>query len=133
MKIAPYQWVDELEQLIEKKHMLSHRFYLAWVSGTLSKKSLQTYAKEYYHHVKAFPTYISALHCRCEDRHIRKELLANLIDEEAGSPNHPDLWKDFALGLGVEEKELETSKPQKATQELIEHFRRCCNKKPLFV
>lgn len=113
--------------------MLSHPFYHAWTCGTLTKETLKEYAKEYYHHVKAFPTYISALHSRCENPDIRKHLLDNLVDEEGSSPTHPDLWRQFAFALGVNAEELSNHKPHPATQELITCFRENCTSKPLSV
>jgi pyrroloquinoline-quinone synthase len=124
-------WMHKLDQLIQQKHMLTTAFYQAWTEGKLTKATLQKYAKEYYQHIKAFPTYISALHSRCDDPKIRQSLLKNLIDEEAGQPNHPELWRAFALALGVAEQDLDTYKPQIATQELVDHFRECCNAQPL--
>lgn len=131
MNNSTHSWMDQLEALIQEKHMLKHPFYQAWTCDMLSKETLQEYAKEYYHHVKAFPTYLSALHSRCEDIGIRKNLLSNLMDEEAGSPNHPDLWKAFALALGVSEQELHSHKPSTATQDLVNTFRKHCTQKPL--
>ncbi len=118
--------ISTIDQMIEKSHLLKHPFYLAWTRGELTLECLQEYAKEYYHHVKAFPTYLSALHAHTEDAAIRKSLLQNLIDEEAGSPNHPELWKEFALGIGVKEEELSHHKPSREMQALIETFRRLC-------
>lgn len=126
-------WVENLENMIQKENMLLHPFYRAWTCGMLSKSTLQDYAKEYYHHVKAFPTYISALHSRCEDQEIRKELLTNLIDEEAGSPNHPDLWRQFIEALGVSEEEVEAHEPSTATAAMIAEFKKNCNQGPLGV
>src|SRR4051812_49158471 len=97
---------NELEALIQQKHLLNHDFYRAWSQGELPSGVLQEYAKEYYHHVQAFPTYLSALHSRTENMAWRRLLLQNLIEEEAGSPNHPELWKEFALHLGISEEEL---------------------------
>ena len=79
-----------------------------------------------YHHVAAFPTYLSAVHANCDDQATRKQLLNNLIDEEAGSPNHPELWKKFAGGLGVEEAELAQTEKQPETKNLINTFRSVC-------
>jgi pyrroloquinoline-quinone synthase len=124
-------WISKLDRLIQQKHMLLSPFYQAWMNGVLTQSTLQMYAKEYYQHVKAFPTYLSALHSRCEDFQIRKRLLKNLIDEEAGAPNHLDLWKSFALALGVDPTDLDTHKPKKITQELIHKFRNLCNSGPL--
>lgn len=125
-----YSWVHQLDLMIQQKHMLLHPFYQAWTSGNLTRNTIQKYAKEYYHHVKAFPTYLSALHSRCDDSLTRKCLLNNLIDEEGGCPNHPDLWKSFILALGVNQEELIIHKPCLETQELINHFRQLCNMHP---
>jgi pyrroloquinoline-quinone synthase len=120
------QYLDKIDNDIADKHLLKHPFYLAWTRGELSKKALTDYARQYYHHVAAFPTYLSAVHANCEDQATRKQLLSNLIDEEAGSPNHPELWKKFADGLGVEEAELARTEKQPETKKLIDTFRSVC-------
>jgi pyrroloquinoline-quinone synthase len=56
--------------------------------------------------VKAFPTYVSAVHSRCDDLKVRQLLLENLIEEERGADNHPELWMRFAEGLGVSRAEV---------------------------
>ncbi len=78
--------LDKIDNNIAEKHLLKHPFYLAWTRGELSKEALADYAQQYYHHVAAFPTYLSAVHAKCDDQVMRKQLLSNLIDEEAGSP-----------------------------------------------
>jgi pyrroloquinoline-quinone synthase len=115
--------LDKIDNDIAKKHLLKHPFYLAWARGELSKEALTDYAKQYYHHVAAFPTYLSAVHAKCDDQSTRKQILSNLIDEEAGSPNHPELWKQFASSLGVNNVEVEK---QPETKNLIETFRSVC-------
>jgi pyrroloquinoline-quinone synthase len=123
------QYLDLIDEEIAAKHLLTHQFYLAWTRGELSKTALKDYAKQYYHHVAAFPTYLSAAHARCEDQPTRKQLLCNLIDEEAGSPNHPDLWKRFAEGLGVDEADLATTAQEAETKNLIGTFRSICGER----
>jgi pyrroloquinoline-quinone synthase len=120
-------YLDEIDNDIAQKHLLTHPFYLAWTRGELSKEALADYARQYYHHVAAFPTYLSALHANCEDQATRKQLLNNLIDEEAGSPNHPELWKKFADGLGVQDAELGRTEKQPETKKLIDTFRSVCS------
>ena len=83
------EYLDRLDQQIAARHLLTHPFYLAWTRGELHKATLADYACQYYRHVVAFPTYLSAVHARCDDQATRRQLLANLIDEEAGDPNHP--------------------------------------------
>src|ERR1700709_2270989 len=97
---AMNQRLDSIDQQIAAKHLLTHPFYLAWTRGELSKEALQDYAGQYYHHVAAFPTYLSAVHAQCDDQPTRRQILSNLIDEEAGHPNHPELWLKFADSLG---------------------------------
>jgi pyrroloquinoline-quinone synthase len=120
------EFIKNLDLKIDSKNLLKHHFYQAWTQGTLSKECLREYAKEYYHHVKAFPTYLSALHSHTEDQATRKLLLTNLIEEEDGSPNHPELWKSFALALGNTEEEIASHQPCKEIQELIHTFRKQC-------
>ena len=122
------QHLDKIDNDIAEKHLLKHPFYLAWTRGELSKEALTDYAKQYYHHVAAFPTYLSAVHANCDDQPTRKQILSNLVDEEAGSPNHPELWKKFAEGLGVEGVDLAKTEKQPETQNLIDTFREVCGK-----
>ncbi len=62
------QHLDKIDNDIAEKHLLKHPFYLAWTRGELSKEALTDYAKQYYHHVAAFPTYLSAVHSKCDDQ-----------------------------------------------------------------
>ena len=93
------QHLSSIDQQVAAKHLLTHPFYLAWTRGELTKEALRDYAQQYYHHVAAFPTYLSAVHSRCDDQPTRRKILPNLIDEEAGEPNHPELWLRFAESL----------------------------------
>ena len=125
------QHLDKIDNDIAEKHLLKHPFYLAWVRGELSREALTDYAKQYYHHVAAFPTYLSAVHAKCEDQPTRKQILSNLIDEEAGSPNHPELWKQFANSLGVENADLTKTEQKPEAKNLIGTFRSICGDKPI--
>lgn len=89
--------------------MLKHPFYQAWSEGKLSKAVLAEYAKQYYAHVRAFPTYVSAVHSHCEDVETRQMLLENLIEEERGAENHPELWLRFAESLGVAREDVKNA------------------------
>ena len=123
------QYLQEIDNDIAEKHLLKHPFYLAWTRGELSKEALTDYAQQYYHHVAAFPTYLSAVHAHCDHQATRKQLLNNLIDEEAGSPNHPELWKKFADGLGVEDADPAQTEKQPETKNLINTFRSVCGQR----
>jgi pyrroloquinoline-quinone synthase len=120
------QYLDKIDNDIADKNLLKHPFYLAWTRGELSKEALTDYAKQYYHHVAAFPTYLSAVHANCDDQATRKQVLDNLVDEEAGSPNHPDLWVKFAEGLGVSDIDVRSAEKEQETKNLIGTFRSVC-------
>lgn len=126
MSFSKQETVLEIEEEIRRKHLLNHPFYQAWNQGKLSKECLKEYAKQYYHHVKAFPTYLSSLHSHTDDPETRKELLKNLIEEEGGSPNHPDLWKEFAKSLGADDVEIQKHLPNAEMQNLILNFKEIC-------
>src|SRR5437016_1660988 len=121
------QHLNAIDRQIAAKHLLTHPFYLAWTRGELSRAALADYARQYYHHVAAFPTYLSAVHTHCGDQPTRRQLLSNLIDEEAGSPNHPELWLQFAEALGVSKADIQTSEKWNETSNLIGTFRSVCS------
>lgn len=113
-----------LEAQIEARHLLKHPFYVAWQEGTLSPEALRDYAAQYYQHVLAFPTYISALHSRCDDIETRQVLLENLSDEEQGADNHPELWKRFAEAVGCDTATIDDTPRLAETARAIDTFRR---------
>jgi pyrroloquinoline-quinone synthase len=118
--------LHSIDEQIAAKHLLTHPFYLAWTRGELSKEALTDYAQQYYHHVAAFPTYLSAVHAKCDDQPTRKQILSNLIDEEAGEPNHPELWLQFAESVGTTRAEVRGATKQPETSALIDTFRSVC-------
>ena len=86
--------------------MLKHPFYQAWTEGRLPLDTLRAYARQYFHHVEAFPRAVSAVHSACPDRDGRRMLAENLAEEEgieAGKQDHATLWLMFACGLGESE------------------------------
>ena len=96
------QFLEQLNSILDQNHLLKHPFYQMWNEGKLDLAMLQEYAQEYYLQVHNFPTYVSATHAACDDIKIRQMLLENLIEEERGAANHPELWLRFAEGLGLD-------------------------------
>ncbi len=113
---------NRLDEAVARWALLQHPFYRAWTDGTLTRGALATYAKQYRHHVEAFPTYVSAVHARCgDDLAARRSLLENLVEEERGERNHAALWVDFAEGIGAEG--VRTAPAEPAVNALVETFR----------
>lgn len=122
--------MDRIDALVRERHLLKHPFYRAWQDGTLTPEAMRTYAGQYYRHVSAFPTYISALHARCDDLETRQALLRNLRDEEEGPENHPTLWRRFAEAVGCGPDDL-TAELLPETAAAIDGFRRAAGAGPV--
>jgi pyrroloquinoline-quinone synthase len=123
--------IASLDALAAEMTPLKHPFYQAWTAGTLSFQRLRDYAVQYYPHVAAFPRYLSAMHSRCDDLETRQAILENLIDEERGSRNHPELWLRFADPLGVSRSQVLAAEPLPAARSLVETFTRLSRDLPL--
>jgi len=121
-----------LEGRIERYDLLKHPYYQAWSNGELTRDDLREYASEYWHHVSAFPAYLSSLHSQLPDGKLRRTVLENLADEEGledGAP-HSDLWMDFARGMGADESTVRSREIGSPTRALIEHYRGAMAKTP---
>jgi pyrroloquinoline-quinone synthase len=116
-----------IDSTVESRAMLSHPFYQAWTEGRLPLDTLRAYARQYFHHVEAFPRAVSAVHSACPDRDGRRMLAENLAEEEgieAGKQDHATLWLMFACGLGEDEGSVRDQQLNPETEELIDTFRR---------
>ena len=112
---------------VAERAMLKHPFYKAWTEGRLSLEDLRAYARQYFHHVEAFPRAVSAVHSACPDREGRRMLAENLAEEEgieAGKQDHATLWLMFASGLGEGEEDVRGQQLNAETQALIDTFRK---------
>jgi pyrroloquinoline-quinone synthase len=118
---------EAIDSEVAKRAMLSHPFYQAWTEGRLSLDTLRAYARQYFHHVEAFPRAVSAVHSACPDRDGRRMLAENLAEEEgidAGKQDHASLWLMFACGLGESEEGVRSQQLNPETRALIDTFRR---------
>src|SRR5438270_4248836 len=111
---------------VGERAMLKHPFYQAWTEGQLPIDTLRAYARQYFHHVEAFPRAVSAVHSVCPDTHGRRMLAENLAEEEGlgvGKQDHATLWLMFACGLGESERAVRAQNLNPETQGLIDTFR----------
>jgi len=116
-----------IDSKVAERAMLKHPFYQAWTEGRLPLDTLKAYARQYFHHVEAFPRAVSAVHSACEDRDGRRMLTENLAEEEgigAGKQDHAALWMMFACGLGEDEPSVRAQELNPETQALIDTFRK---------
>lgn len=117
-------FLKALDAAVSRYAMLKHPFYQLWSQGQLSQEILAEYAKQYYAHVQAFPTYVSAVHSHCDDLNTRQMLLENLIEEERGVENHPELWLRFAEGLGLQRQNVRQAPLLPSTKESVAALKR---------
>jgi pyrroloquinoline-quinone synthase len=116
-----------IDSKVAERAMLKHPFYQAWTEGRLPLETLRAYARQYFHHVEAFPRAVSAVHSACEDRDGRRMLAENLAEEEgldASKQDHASLWLLFACGLGESEVDVRAQMLNVETQALIDTFRK---------
>jgi pyrroloquinoline-quinone synthase len=129
------QFFERLEAAIARYDLLCHPFYKAWSAGELTRDDLREYARQYYHHVEAFPSYLAELAVRLEESELRRAVLANMCEERgAGKPGtdsephfephsepHSELWLDFAEGMGSR-RDIVWHLPVAEVRELVRHF-----------
>ena len=118
---------SRIDSKVAERAMLKHPFYQDWTEGRLPLDTLRDYARQYFHHVEAFPRAVSAVHSACPDRDGRRMLAENLAEEEgleAGKQDHASLWLMFACGLGEDESAVRAQQLNAETQALIDTFRR---------
>lgn len=116
-----------IDNKVAEQAMLSHPFYQAWTDGRLPLDTLRSYARQYFHHVEAFPRAVSSVHSACADRDGRRMLADNLAEEEgigAGKQDHATLWLMFARGLGESEEGVRGQALNRETEALIGTFRK---------
>ena len=116
-----------IDSKVFERAMLKHPFYQAWTEGRLPLDTLRAYARQYFHHVEAFPRAVSAVHSACPDRKGRLMLAENLAEEEgveAGKQDHATLWLMFACGLGETEDAVREQELNPETQALVDTFRK---------
>lgn len=122
------EFFGQLEARIAKYDLLCHPFYRAWSAGELTRDDLREYARHYYHHVNAFPSYLAEFAIRLEDGDLRRAVLANMCDEKGvedgarqSSVPHSELWLDFAEGMGGR-RDMHWHLPVPEVRDLMRHF-----------
>ncbi|MEJ0062701.1 MAG: CADD family putative folate metabolism protein [Alphaproteobacteria bacterium] len=109
---------------LDALHLLKHPFYRDWMEGKITQDQLKDYACQYYKHVDAFPRYLGAIHSNCENAQHRREILENLNDEEGVTygTSHPDLWLQFAEGMGASREDAESAEARPAIKNVMDTF-----------
>ncbi len=103
-----------------------HPLWFKIQEGRLPRPQVQGFAKQFFLQVLEFPRAVSALHSRCTDLGERVKLAESVYEEEtgrlSGSKAHPELFLDFATGLGLPRHEVLTATALPSTAALIHWF-----------
>ena len=116
--------VASIDRLLAERHLLKHPFYTAWSKGELPLSTLRSYAGQYYHFESNFPRFVGAAYAQLRRPEDRRLLLENMVDEEGRSPTHPELWLDFAAGIGLGRRAAQRAVPLGATRALLDCYER---------
>jgi pyrroloquinoline-quinone synthase len=103
-----------------------HPLWFKIQEGRLGRQGLQGFAKQFFLQVVEFPRAVSALHSRCADLVERRKLAESVYEEEtgklSGSKAHPELFLDFAAGVGLGREEVLGAEPLPSTAALVHWF-----------
>jgi pyrroloquinoline-quinone synthase len=116
------EFLEAMDVRIAKYDLLCHPFYKAWSAGELTREDLREYARNYFHHVNAFPEYLQEFASRLQQGELRRAVALNRDDEMGlhGSRPHSDLWLDFVEGMGGER--AGSAKPIAEVESLTQQF-----------
>ena len=76
--------------------------------------------RQYYQQVKAFPRYLGSVYANCEDMDMRRLVLQNIVEEDLGEENHPELWLRFAEGLGITRESVQQAELLPETRQAVD-------------
>ena len=109
--------IHSVDNDIEQKSLLKHRFYQLWSAGSLSMEDLRGYSKEYFQLVKAVPNLVgnvlAQLTPQLEQNCRACNTMKHNLDEEK---QHVAPWVSFAESIGVARNDLYEYECSRKTQ-----------------
>jgi pyrroloquinoline-quinone synthase len=105
--------IHQMRATARRHDLLLHSFYQRWTRGELSLDELQDYACQYSLVVRAMPRWLDQMAAASD---APDELRTHAREEAA----HVEMWADFAGALGIDRAALEATRPNQATERLLE-------------
>jgi pyrroloquinoline-quinone synthase len=118
----------KIDEIINQRHLTTHPFYRRWQNGEVTRDVLKEYAKQYYAYESALPDFLREAISHLEAGPAREALEENLADETGSPKPHPELWIQFAEGLGLSRADVQTAEPTEATEGLVETYKQLCRR-----
>ena len=94
--------ICRIDQEVDKRSLLKHRFYKMWSNGELGIDHLQGYSLEYFQLVKVVPEMVNNILLKMGESKLRSIVEESQKEEES----HVEPWIRFASSLGVKKKDL---------------------------
>ena len=120
--------LSSLDNDIQDKSLLKHKFYQMWSAGSLSLDDLRGYSQEYFQLVRAVPVLVNnILHQvtpELERDYAPSAAIRHNLEEEN---EHIASWISFAKSIGVSENELYENQCSEKTQKAVEEMLRLTN------
>lgn len=110
--------LKQFDDLIASQSLLKHPFYVKWSAGELTTDDMKAYAKEYFHLAKRVPAIVERVRDRAIER--RPDMVDVIEHNLEDETMHIELWKRFAMSLGISETELLEYKPSAKVQKAVE-------------
>jgi len=109
--------IKNIDELIEKRSLLKHQFYLMWTEGKLTLDALNGYSKEYFQLVKTIPSFVGTIMEQSPSA-VKNEIASNQKEEA----EHIKPWMKFAGAVGVSQEELERYQGLEKTRHAVSNL-----------
>lgn len=116
MAVAARAFVDELREIVNRKHTMHHPLVRRIAAGDVSTAELRFFAQQYYQRTaRMFPKLVAAIYSRTpDDPELEHMLLENVVSESGFlNPNreHKKLFFQFGRALGLSREDIEEARP----------------------
>lgn len=112
--------IHSLDDNIQQKSLLKHKFYQLWSAGSLSMEDLRGYSKEYFQLVKAVPDFVrnvlEQVPLEDEQNFEQVNTIKRNLEEEM---QHVAPWVSFAESIGVTRNDLYDYECSKKTKDAV--------------
>ena len=116
--------IQSIDDNIQHKSLLKHRFYQLWSAGSLSMEDLQGYSKEYFQLVNAVPDLVGnvlgQLTSEVKQNIGHVDTIKHNMEEEK---QHVAPWVSFAEAIGVTRNDLYGYDCSRKTRNAISNMR----------
>ncbi len=128
--IAVNQFVEDVSRELEKegRNVLTHPSMRALAEGRLPLEGLRSWALQFWHCIANSARSFATIHANLpdEDLDLRRELAANIFEEDAGgisgTDNHNELFLQFCAAIGLSRDDVRGGRRGPEAEALMGEF-----------